>query len=706
MKRSILNINEYKYLIEYYDVNTDLIDNQYMAEFVMLRNYNIMNNLVHDNDIYLIEKKYFNEYINELKSTNSFSDVISFPVTDAKINSFSNNYVKFNDNFNLPNNESLFIDGKYGKDVYELFQIKHNTLVSAQIKCDKIRLYHPITKRNLTAILDISNYVNNIHIHYLCKPINNLITNSETEIKINNECYSEFIEFYFPNMQDLFKVDELGNYNIFYKEDFNIVASTRNEKFINSIMSNSSDIEHYEDNEYSDAQIVPFNLFIQPYRIIEEYAADSKFNYDNDLSNDEKIFVKLYLKSNMSINDNYLTNTLNIVLYPYSEIDEQTNLYILDSNLNQGYSSIHNEFKFSLMSRLGFSEGIISLVSFFNYPNKSYFYSLYKDDETTSPIKEAYKYYNNVDDKYYNLFINEDVLKEIEEIDAVDTISDDIIQTVKEVTNVNYEDKTELLNVWKQIMKETIVKEYEEEFGTTTQFLGFKIEIASDQYFKHIIYETNVRVNFNDIDDFAFKLNNIFEKWEHKPEQLLIRTTFYDHVLGIEIKSNLVIITKEWFKYLINDPKVYRLTTLSILNKETNNKDIMKVIDLNNDTNINFINSIKCIVHKESNEIPIINKNNNQKIIFKPIFYKVKDLQNITLRPALNQKIGINLSEYMSKVDVFKIIIDNNEYIEIGRNDIFVIFEINSNYLDNVEGIYNITDGEGTYISSGNWSIN
>ena len=705
MKRNIININNYKYLLEYYDANTDMIDNQYLSEFVMLRNYNILNNLVHDNDIYLIEKKYFDDLIKRLKNKEE-SKYVVFPVTGSKINSYSSDYIKFNDNFNLANNESIYEGDKYGKDVYELFQIKNNTLVNAKIKCDKIRLYHPVTKRSLNAVIDISNYINNIHFHYLCMPINELATNSETEIKLNNESYSEFIEVYFPNMDDLFKYEN-ETYNIFYKEDFNIIASTRNEKFINSLMSNSDELEHYENNDYSSAQIVPFNLFIQPYRIIEEYSANSKFNYDEDLSNDQKIFVKLYLKNNLSINNNYLTNTINIILYPYDEIDSQTKLYVLDSNLSQGYISISNKFKFSIMSRLGFSEGIISVVSLFEYPNKSYFYSLYKDDKTTSPIKEAYKYYNNIDDKYYHMFINEDVEKELRDIDAVDKISSDIIQTVKEVANVNYEDKTELLNIWKRIMKETIIQEYEEEFGTTVQFLGFKIEIATDNLFKHIIYTKNVRINFNDIDDFAFKLNNIFEKWEQKPEELIIRIIFYDRILGIEIKSNLVIITKEWFKYLINEPNIYRLTNLSLKNASKNNDDNMITIDLDNEnTNINFINSIKCIVHKDNNEGSIIpNRSQNQKIIFKPIFYQVKDAQNIKIRQSLTQNIGINLSEYMTKVESFKLSIENNEYIEIGRNDIIVIFRVNSNDLENTSGVYNIFDDESNYITSGNWTI-
>lgn len=704
MQRNFINVSQYKYLIEYYDANIDLSNNQYLAEFVMFRNYNILNDLVHDNDIYLIEKKYFNKYLTELKN-NEDSKYVVFPVTNLKINSYSSDYVKFNDNFNLENNASIYEGDEYGKEVYELLGIENNVLVNKKIKCDKIRIYHPHTKRSLNAIIDISNYINNIHFHYLCMPLNSFETNSEKVINLNNESYSEFIEIYFPNMSDLFRYND-GVYNVFYKEDFNIIASTRNEKFINSIMSNSDDIEHYENNGYSDAQIVPFNLFIQPYRIVEEYAANSKFNYNDDLSDDEKIFVKLYLKNKLSINDNYLTNTLNIILYPYSEIDPQTKLYILDSNLNQGYLSINHRFKFNLMSRIGFSDGIISVVTLFEYPNKSYFYSLYKDDNSTSPIKEAYKYYNNIDDKYYNLFINDEVLKEIEDIDSVDSISDDIIKTVKEIANVNYEDKTEMLNIWKRIMKETIIKEYEEEFGTPTQFLGFKIDIASDKNFKHIIYTKNIRINFNDIDDFSFGLNNIFTKWEEKPEQLIVRVSFYDRILGIEISGNLVIITKEWFKYLINNPKIYRLTNLSLKNANKNNDD-MNAINLDDpNTNINFINNIKCVLHKENTSGSIIhNKIQNQKIIFKPIFYQVKDLQNIRIRQSLVQNIAINLSEYLLKVESFKIVIGSHEYIEIGRNDILVIFKINSNELETTSGTYNLFDDENNYITSGNWTL-
>ena len=80
-------------------------------------------------------------------------------------------------------------------------------------------------------------------------------------------------------------------------------------------------------------------------------------------------------------------------------------------------------------------------------------------------------------------------------------------------------------------------------------------------------------------------------------------------------------------------------------------------------------------------------------------------MQNITLRPNINQKIGINLSDYLSKINTFKIVIENKEYVEIGRNNIFVIFEIDSNNLTNQSGSYNLIDSQGNYISSGNWNI-
>ena len=82
-----------------------------------------------------------------------------------------------------------------------------------------------------------------------------------------------------------------------------------------------------------------------------------------------------------------------------------------------------------------------------------------------------------------------------------------------------------------------------------------------------------------------------------------------------------------------------------------------------------------------------------------------KDLQNIKLRSTLPQNIGVNLSEYMSKVETFKIIIEDNEFVETARNDIFVIFNIDPSKLNFTSGKYDIVNEDDTYISSGKWII-
>ena len=84
---------------------------------------------------------------------------------------------------------------------------------------------------------------------------------------------------------------------------------------------------------------------------------------------------------------------------------------------------------------------------------------------------------------------------------------------------------------------------------------------------------------------------------------------------------------------------------------------------------------------------------------------KVQDLQNIQIRLGVIQNIGINLSEYMTKVKLFILNIEGNNIKESSRNDIYVIFNINATILNDFTGIYNILDENFEYISSGNYTI-
>ena len=71
----------------------------------------------------------------------------------------------------------------------------------------------------------------------------------------------------------------------------------------------------------------------------------------------------------------------------------------------------------------------------------------------------------------------------------------------------------------------------------------------------------------------------------------------------------------------------------------------------------------------------------------------------------MSKKIGINLGQYLSKVESFKLKLDDIEYTEVGRNDVYVIFDVNANMITSASGTYNIVNQDDEYISSGNWII-
>lgn len=737
MKRDFLHIGYYHYLVDYFSSTSDNVN--YLSEFVMLRNFSLTNNVACDKDIMFIEKSIFNEYIKELKE-NGESNIISFPVTNSKTMNFSTSLYDFND---IYTEDSLYVEEngelKYGFDVYELYDKKGNNIY---IPCNKIRIYHPLLKRSIDGIVYIDNYINNIHFHYVCRQLDNYDSNSSSEIKLINNTYSEYFDIYFPNIEELFK-EENDNYNVYYKENLDIVASTNNAEFLNKILS-SGNLSKY--NNDSGDQLCPLSLLIHPFRIIEEYNAENSNNFNDTVADDDKHFVKLYINNERSIENNYLTYSFNFTLFIYEDINENTKKYTISSEYFPGVVVFSNENKFKIYSKLGFSDGILSIITKFGYPNTEYWNLLYSKDKTTTPIKEAYKFYNNIDENDYPVFIHPDIQKMFDDIDEITELTENEKQITRELGNVSYVDDKLLLLKFKQLKKEAILEEYKDLQEINQNFIGFKIDIYSDLYFKHNIYSKEEKIRLADLDDFAFKLNNIFNSWIEKPNELLIRIKFIDRYLNIELSSNIIVINKEWFKYMINDKNIYRSEKLTYFNdnefyasgdnefdKKIKDEYDMKFIDLTKSRvytekkfvyddkgnvtgeeyvpvlpNLNFINNINCVITNVSkdNNIKSISENlKGTNFIYKPIFYKVQDLQNIKIREGVTQNIGINLVNYMTKVDTFKLVLDNTEYIESGRNDIYVIFNIPAVSLTSVNGKYNITDQDDTYISSGNWSL-
>ena len=59
----------------------------------------------------------------------------------------------------------------------------------------------------------------------------------------------------------------------------------------------------------------------------------------------------------------------------------------------------------------------------------------------------------------------------------------------------------------------------------------------------------------------------------------------------------------------------------------------------------------------------------------------------------------------MTKVDTFKMKINEYEYVETSRNDAFVIFKINANNITVSSGKYDIVNQDDEYISSGTYTL-
>jgi hypothetical protein len=124
-------------------------------------------------------------------------------------------------------------------------------------------------------------------------------------------------------------------------------------------------------------------------------------------------------------------------------------------------------------------------------------------------------------------------------------------------------------------------------------------------------------------------------------------------------------------------------------------------------SNINFIDKIHCTIRRKEDSGQNITggSQNGPRVLYKPVFYRVQDLQNITIRAGLVQNIGIALAEYMTKVESFKMQIGEQSIVESARNDVYAIFAVNASVLSEGTGTYHISNQDGEYISSGKYTV-
>jgi len=241
LKQNII-LGTYPYYTELLDADIDMGEITHYDNYVMIRLFNIVNDIAVDTDIYFIQKSAFNDLCTEFSlNENEISSHIAFPVPNTQSQSFSNSISLFDDNITYTNIQHQF---------YDLYESDGINL--AKIKCNKLKIYHPTTKNYINGLVYVDNYINNIHFHYLCQPINNFDINSTTEIKYNNQIYSEYVEIWLPNIYSLFKHDLLDDtqYSVYYKEDINIVYAPESKQYIEDRITELND----EFINYDDAK--------------------------------------------------------------------------------------------------------------------------------------------------------------------------------------------------------------------------------------------------------------------------------------------------------------------------------------------------------------------------------------------------------------------------------------------------------------------
>lgn len=240
-------------------------------------------------------------------------------------------------------------------------------------------------------------------------------------------------------------------------------------------------------------------------------------------------------------------------------------------------------------------------------------------------------------------------------------------------------------------------KDYEdlkEILGDSLEMVKYTCIVSSDYLSKNIIHE---EISYSDrVDDFLFPMKDLFSKWSQVPDNVYVRLIMEDRAIGKNCSSPTVLFTKDKLKYTINEQQY---TRLSIKKKETD-------IDDMNKENFNFISNMNCRIVKSNDDNQQIQKNSVQpRIIYKPIFFKVQDLQNIVLRSNMSQNIGISLSSYVNKVDEFILSIGENKWHESSRTSSFVIFNVNSKLIKEATGKYDILTSDNEYLSTGNYTI-
>lgn len=227
-------------------------------------------------------------------------------------------------------------------------------------------------------------------------------------------------------------------------------------------------------------------------------------------------------------------------------------------------------------------------------------------------------------------------------------------------------------------LKETYQIDFKQGHKITYElFVGNDTEAY--KYVNHT-YESAVSETTFDLEEFKF------DSWKDYLDGLsawVVVTITKNTDEVFIMSSNKVFLTKEVFKYLLEQP--IRKIDLDKLDMTTNKFDVVNIIN---------------------NEIVSVERPNEYNSnILKPIFIKVQEADKIRLHRNVTENIVINLDAYKNKVDVFVLKIGETNFYEIARVNSGIVFKVIGTNLPEEDGVYYIVNNEGELVTTGNYTI-
>lgn len=537
------------------------------------------------------------------------------------------------------------------------------------VPCITLRVYHPAHTKKIPLIYSAYSIIANKTFHWFARYEGESIGTS-TQRTISNTIYDEYDEIVFIDPEYINKsginirYDVPIEINSYSKEHVKYVYKDENSNEVEvPIKHQERTINKEEYSLLSDYERLYHATKIDDNKWLwSRYTIEKPDNYNLIQYIDFKLLISKSTLIDNSIGQAYnhidtstlLDNeSLNIVLFPVDveTISDTTSiLYQLEDDYEPSIFSIEKDKKIRLTCDIEFVDGKINVVGKFLVPT---------DLTTTSTILDYYQTIYGVDcSKYSSYKINTDA------------------------------------------------EGYDEEDGNHTEMCKYQVIVATDQNFNTIIHQEDLYSNT--VDDFSVPLVGLFDNWKEVPINVWVMTKFTDRYIGISLSSPKKLLTKDQIKYTMIESKEGRFNELVYLQQfngwlpKEYKKDIEIVMtsSVENVNVTNFIDNIRCYIYKDKEEKDNLKIDNNTKVFYRPLFYRTEDSQNISIRRNVVQNIGINLNQYMTKVDSFVIKVGTETFREIARNGIYVIFEVNGSNLS--ETTYDVFTSESEYICTGN----